>query len=241
MMRSSFLLIALLLSARVAAGQADALAPASQPVAEPEQAEYAMRWDIEEGGPRTAKKALEVLGKKADESVDYKIRYFDLAPPQDAPAGFAPILRRRKSDKMHELTFKYRGDHPLADWSCPLSSSPDESKGEVDVSILAGDQTKRSFSYSCTLESKKGRLKPPRELKAHVKSCTNRMKRLKAGRLKIEEWHLPGHVTLVEVSRNGDNTQADLDSFRHDVVDKLLAVGVKPSDRSKTEIGSSCQ
>jgi hypothetical protein len=67
------------------------------------------------------------------------------------------------------------------------------------------------------------------------------MKRLKSGRLKVEEWHLPGDVTLVEVSRSGDNTQTDLDSFRRDVVDKLLAAGVEPSDRSKTEAGSSCE
>ena len=70
--------------------------------------------------------------------------------------------------------------------------------------------------------------------------CANRMKRTEAGKLKIEEWHLPGGVILLEVSRNGSNTKDDLESFRSDVVDKLLAAGVQPSDRSKTEIGSSC-
>ena len=67
------------------------------------------------------------------------------------------------------------------------------------------------------------------------------MRRIEAGKLKIEEWDLPGGVTLLEVSRNGSNSEDDLESFQRDVVDKLLAAGVQPSDRSKTEIGSSCQ
>ena len=241
MMRSLSFLPAILLAASLFSQEAGSPRPATQPAAEPEQAEYAMRWDVTEGGPRTAKKALEVLDKKADETVDYKIRYFDFTPPEETPAGFSPILRQRKSEKKHELTFKYRGGHPLPDWDCPLSSKPDESKGEVDVSILAGGLTKRSFSYSCTLESKNSAVKPPRELEAEPKDCSNRMKRLKAGKLKVEEWRLPGGITLVEVSRTGSNTPADLESFQRDVVDKLIAAGVKPSDRSKTEIGSSCK
>lgn len=233
---------AVLLSTSLLAQQAVALESAMQPVTEPEQAEYAMRWDIEEGGPRTAQKALKVLGKKGDEPDDYKIRYFDFTPSGDAPADFTPILRQRESGKKHELTFKYRGDHPLpSSWRCPISSAPDESKEEVDVSILAGGKTKRSYSYSCTLESKKGSIEPPQELKAHPKDCANTMKRVKAGKLKVEEWHLPGGITLVEVSRNGSNTEDDLESFQREIVDKLIAAGVKPSDRSKTEIGSNCK
>src|SRR5262245_13735327 len=108
-MRSFSFLPAVLLAASLVSQQAVASDAAMQPAAEPEQAEYAMRWNIEEGGPRTAKKALKVLGKKADESVGYKIRYFDFTPPENAPAGFSPILRRRKSGKKQELTFKYRG------------------------------------------------------------------------------------------------------------------------------------
>ena len=244
MMRSFFFLSALLLAASLTSQQPVPVeSPGPATVAEPEKAEYAMRWNIEEGGPRTAKKALKALGKEADESTDYKIRYFDFTPPEDAPAGFSPILRRRKSGKMQELTFKYRGDHPLSSWSCPLFSEPDEGKEkeEVDVSILAEGRTKRSFSYSCTLESKKDSIKPPRELDADPKDCANTMKRLTAGKLKVEEWHLPGGITLVEVSRSGSNTQADLEEFQREIVDKLIAAGVKPSDRSKTEIGSNCR
>jgi hypothetical protein len=212
---------------------------AAQPAAEPKDAEYAMRWNGGEGGPRTAKKVLTALGKEAEESTDYKIRYFDFTPPKDAPKGFKAILRQRQSGEKYELTFKYRGDHPLSGWKCPLPS-PDEKKEEVDVSVLAGGTTKKSYYYSCTLKGKNP-IEPPQQLKAEAKSCSSRMLRLKAGKLKVEEWHLPGGVTLVEVSRSDANTQDDLDSFRSKVVDKLVEEGVKPSDRSKTEMGSDCQ
>jgi len=213
---------------------------AAQTAAEPTEAEYAMRWNGDEGGPQTAKNVLKELGEKAEESKDYEIQYFDFTPPDDAPAGFKSILRQRKSGKKFELTFKYRGDQPLPTWACPLSATPDESKEEVDVSILATGEIKRSYSYSCTLESKNP-IDPPKELKASPKACSSKMTRFKAGKLKVEEWHLPGNVTLVEVSRNGLNTQDDLDSFRSKIVKNLVKAGVKPSDRSKTELGSDCQ
>ncbi len=225
----SFLSAILLLSSTLAA---------QQPAAEPEGAEYAMRWNSDEGGPQTAKKALKALGKEAEESKDYEIRYFNFTPPGDAPAGFKSILRQRKSGKKHELTFKYRGDRPLSTWKCPLSD-PDEEKEEVDVSILAEGEIRKSYSYSCTLEGKDP-IDPPKELKASPKDCSNRMTRLKSGNLKVEEWHLPGGVTLVEVSQNGSNTPKDLIAFHCKIVDDLVEEGVKPSDRSKTELGSDC-
>lgn len=211
---------------------------AAQPAAEPKDAEYAMRWNSGDGGPQTAKKVLKALGKEAEESKDYEILYFDFTPPGDAPAGFKSILRQRKSGKKYELTFKYRGDHPLSTWKCPLSGNP-ERKEEVDVSILAEGEIRKSYSYSCTLEDKDP-IAPPKELKASPKDCSNRMTRLKSGNLKVEEWHLPGGVTLVEVSRNGSNAPKDLIAFHCKIVDELVEEGVKPSDRSKTELGSDC-
>ena len=67
------------------------------------------------------------------------------------------------------------------------------------------------------------------------------MTRLKTNSLKVEEWYLPGDVVMVEVSRNASPSDSDLESFQRDVVTKLLSAGVKPSDLSKTELGSSCQ
>jgi hypothetical protein len=206
---------------------------------QPADAEYAMRWDIKEGGPQTAEAVLKALKLNAKDPDQYEIQYFDFIPPGSAPDGFDPILRRRQSGNKHELTFKYRGDQALPSLTCPISDKPDEEKREVDVSVLADGEVKRSYSYSCTLKSKKGPVQPPQELEAQAKNCTNQMTRYKAGDLKIEEWRLPGGETLIEVSHNGSDIEKDLESFQK-IVDKLLKAGAKPSDRSKTELGSNC-
>ncbi len=216
---------------------------AEQATAAPaEPAEYAMRWNVKDGGPKTAEDTLDVLGLQPTDLDSYEVQYFGFRSPKDAPDDFTSILRqRKKGKKKYQLMFKYRGDHALAAWQCPISHTPTEIKNEVDISILGPSETRRVYSHSCTLESDKGPVKPPKVLAAKPKGCTNKMTRLKAGALKVEEWHLPGDVTMVEVSRNASSSPSDLDSFRRDVVDQLLSVGVKPSDRSKTELGSSCQ
>ena len=207
-----------------------------------EPAEYAMRWNVKDGGPKTGRDTLDVLKQQPTDSDNYEVQYFDFSPPKDAPNDFTSILRqRKKGKKKYQLMFKYRGDHALAHWKCPISATPTEIKNEVDISILGPSELRRVYSHSCTRESEKGPVKPPQVLAAQPKSCTNKMTRLKAGTLKVEEWHLPGDVTMVEVSRNASTSQSDLDSFRRDVVDRLLSVGVKPSDRSKTDLGSRCE
>ena len=185
---------------------------------------------------------MDALKQQPTDSDDYEVQYFDFTPPKDAPNDFTSILRqRKKGKKKYQLMFKYRGDHALVNWKCPISATPAESKIEVDISILGPSESRRVYSHSCSVESENGPVKPPQVLAAKPKTCTNKMTRLKAGALKVEEWHLPGDVTMVEVSRNASTSQSDLDSFRRDVVEKLLSVGVKPSDRSKTELGSSCR
>lgn len=216
------------------------LLPSTLIAQQPAAAEYAMRWDIQEGGPQTAEEALKALKLKAKDPDKYEIRYFDFTPPGDAPDGFTAILRQRKTKKKHELTFKYRGAKELPAVKCPISTEPDEEKEEVDISVLAKGETKRSSSYSCTVESKDGPVAPPQELKAKGLECVNEMTRYKAGDLKIEEWHLPGEETFIEVSHNGADTPQDLESFKK-IVAKLVKAGAKPSDRSKTELGSDCE
>ena len=71
--------------------------------------------------------------------------------------------------------------------------------------------------------------------------CTSKMTRIKTSKLEIEEWHLPGDVVMVEVSQKAANTLSKLRLFERKVVEKLLHAGVKPSERSKTELGSNCQ
>jgi hypothetical protein len=203
------------------------------------KAEYAIRWDPATGGPKTAQETLDVLGKTAEDTDEYTVQYFDLTPPADAPAGFRAILRQRQKQNAYELTFKYRGEGALATWTCPLSAAPAKQKAEVDVSILA-DGVKRAHAYSCSVESVGAPVPPPAALKAVPKSCASTTTRIEAGKLKIEEWHPPGGVTLIEVSRNGKPSAEDLERFQDKVAKKLLKRGITPSGRSKTELGGSC-
>jgi hypothetical protein len=210
--------------------------------AEPEKAEYAIRWNVKEGGPKTAKDTLEVLKQPLKDSDNYEVQYFNFTPPKDTPEGVTSILRqRKKGKKQYELTFKYRSDHALKPLGCPLAESPDESKDEVDISILGSSESRRVYAHSCTIESENDPVQPPQALAAQPMGCTSKMTRLKTNTLKVEEWHLPGDVVMVEVSRNASTGESDLHAFQRDVVDNLLHAGVKPSERSKTELGSSCQ
>jgi hypothetical protein len=43
------------------------------------------------------------------------------------------------------------------------------------------------------------------------------------------------------VSKRGADASAALAAFRSEVVDKLLAAGAHPFDRSKTELGTECK
>ncbi len=210
--------------------------------AEPDKAEYAIRWNAKEGGPKTAKETLDVLQDQQKDSDSYAVQYFAFTPPKEMPKGVRAILRQRqKGKKKYELTFKYRSDHSLELLRCPLAESPDESKDEVDISFVGLSESRRAYSHSCTIESEDDPVKPPPALAAQPINCTSKMVRLKTNTLKVEEWHLPGDVVMVEVSRNASPSESDLVAFRQDVVERLIHSGVQPSDRSKTEIGSSCQ
>jgi hypothetical protein len=210
--------------------------------AEPDKAEYAIRWNVKEGGPKTAKGTLAVLKQSLTDSDNYEVQYFDFIRPKNIPEGVTPILRqRKKGKKKYELMLKYRSAYAFEPLGCLIADIPDESKYEIDISILGPSESRRAYSRSCTIESENDPVKPPQALAAQPTGCTSKMTRLKTNTLKVEEWHLPGGVVMVEVSRNASLSEADLDSFRRDVVDTLLHAGVKPSDRSKTELGSSCQ
>jgi len=151
-------------------------------------AEYAIRWNVKEGGPKTAKEVLDVLEQQLKDSDGYEVQYFDFTPPQDAPAGVKSILRQRKKDKKkYELTFKYRSDHPLQHFRCPIADKPDESKEEVDISILGPKESSRAYSYSCTIESKNDPVQPPSSLAARPMGCTSKMTRIKTSKVEIEE------------------------------------------------------
>ncbi len=66
------------------------------------------------------------------------------------------------------------------------------------------------------------------------------MTRMESDNLKVEEWRMPGNLLMIEVSQKGRNTKKKLKAFRQQVVAPLLKAGIKPSDRSKTELGGQC-
>ena len=66
--------------------------------AEPDRAEYAVRWDAEAGGPKTAEGVMTKLKKAPTSSETYVVEYFDFTPPPEAPDGFKAILRRRTKE-----------------------------------------------------------------------------------------------------------------------------------------------
>ena len=211
---------------------------ASAATSEPAGAEFAIRWNARDGGPQTGNEVLKVLGARARRTSLFSVRYYDVPSTTTAPPGFATILRRRVDGAgASELTWKLRGDHALPAWTCPFEN-PRQSKVEVDVTFSGLDSATRVYSYSCTSASPEAAAS---RLGASLKACTAAVKRWEAGRLKIEEWRLPGDVLMIEVSGNGANTGAATRQFRERVAAPLFAAGIVPSTLSKTELGSRCQ
>ena len=204
---------------------------------EPARAEYAIRWNARDGGPTSGQEALAVLKAQARRTSNYSVDYDVLPPTAEAPPGFVAILRRRNDAAgRSSLTWKLRGDHALAQWKCPLSDFR-QAKAEVDVAFGAAASVTRRFSYSCTTD---GTNSPASLLFADRKPCTSTVTRWDAGRLKVEEWRLPGEYLVLEVSGSDADTPKTMEQFRKRVVAPLLAAGVVPMADSKTELGNRC-
>jgi hypothetical protein len=211
---------------------------ASAATGEPTSAEYAIRWNARDGGPKSGDEVLLVLGGRARRTSLFDVSYYDVPSAPTAPPGFATILRRRVDGAgASDLTWKLRGDRALAAWTCPFENSL-QSKVEVDVAFSGADTVTRTYSYSCASASPETAAS---SLAASLKACTAAVKRWEAGRLKIEEWRLPGDVLMIEVSGNGANTRVAMEHFRKRVAAPLFAAGIVPSTQSKTELGSRCQ
>jgi hypothetical protein len=202
----------------------------------PGSAEYAFRWDPAAGGPETPQEVLGLLELPVQEPERYVVRYWDLPAPASAPPNAAPILRERaKAGGKTEFRLKYRFSAPLAvPWACPPGGAfqPEE---QVDVALGEGGKVARVYSYSCTLKA----AAPPSSLNAVPKGCSVSMTRFSAEGLRVEEWEMPDGMRTIEVSRAGSDGVDQLESFRQ-VAEKLLAKGARPSERSKTELGSDC-
>jgi len=221
----------------VTASLALAASPALAASGEPTSAEYAIRWNARDGGPATINDTLAVLKSRATRVRQFRNDYYDLPPATSAPPGFSTILRRHSEDGAEtELTWKLRGDRALAEWTCPLREAK-SGKAQVDVTISGVDTTTRAFSYSCTSKV------PDEEafaLSAKIRSCPATVLRRDAGNVKLEEWHLPGDVLVIDVSMTSEDKPGPMEFFRANVVAPLLAAGVVPLKESKTELGSRC-
>ena len=67
------------------------------------------------------------------------------------------------------------------------------------------------------------------------------MTRRVAGPLKLEEWHFPGDVVIIDVSMASVNKPAALELFRTRIAQPLFAAGVVALSESKTDLGSHCK
>ena len=205
---------------------------------EPAGAEYAIRWNARDGGPRTGDEVLAILNMRAKGTQGFRITYYDFPSSTKSPPGFSTILRRRvDAAGGMDLTWKLRGDHAIAEWTCPLENSR-HAKAEVDVTFNGLDKIDRMYSYSCSSASPESAASA---LAAIPKACTAAVERWEAGSLKVEEWRLARDVLIIEVSGNGTNSRVGIERFRRRVVVPLVAAGIVPSALSKTELGSHCE
>jgi hypothetical protein len=208
-------------------------------------AEYAVRWDPRQGGPATPEEALRELQLKPSEPTRSQVQYFDFTPPADVPPGFDAILRKRVSDGQAELTFKLRGTAALPatpslkSWPCPLGKTKDR-KDEADVTFIEGGQVLKAFSRSCDLNSHDLAMQPPAALQARLKGCKSTMTRVRAGKLKVEQWRLADGSTLLEASRPGRHDASAQQAFEREVLQPLMRLKVQPLNRSKSAIGGDC-
>ena len=211
-------------------------------------AEYAIRWDIADGGPQSAAEAAAKLDPDGDKAEDsFEIRYFTVGAPPNLPPGFKAVIRERQktNQKKYELTYKERGQTPLPDapslkdWACPVGATK-KKKDELDVSFHSLSDMARNRSRSCTVESEDAPPVVPKALKATPAACTSTMTRLKFKTITIEEWHVSGGRTIVEVSQSGTSTK-DLEQFRNHIAKPLIEKHkIKPLKASMTELGSAC-
>jgi hypothetical protein len=203
---------------------------------EPSGVEYALRWNPQDGGPGTAEAVFRLLGMTAGIPEHYEVRYYDLPKPVSAPAHATVILRERKKvGGKTQFRLKYRLPEPLTQaFQCPPGSDF-EVGSEVDVTWLAANTQKRVYAYSCTTQAKQ----PPPSLHARPKPCSARMSRYSSQGLKVETWQMPDGGRQLEVSRTATHDDAAFQDFQAIAV-RLMGQGAKPTDESKTELGSRC-
>lgn len=207
-------------------------------------AEYALRWEPVDGGPRGIEEVATLLRLPPGKRKQFEVRYFTAAQPADLPPGASVIVRERGNGGKTESMYKLRSAAPLPGnavspaMRCAFPASTDR-KSEVDVGWTAEGAPKKSYSYSCSVDGLVRTVMPP-GFDARPTGCGSKVMRREAKGIKIERWTLPDGTLALEVSWNGEDSPQDLERFTARVVRPLLAHGVKPLQQSKTELGSRC-
>lgn len=207
-------------------------------------AEYALRWEPADGGPRSVEEVAAVLRLPEGKRKQFEVRYFTVAQPSGLPPGASVIVRERSSGGETESMYKLRSSSPLpgetltAALRCGFPAAT-ERKSEVDVGWSAEGVPRTNYSHSCTAEGFV-RTVMPAGMEARPSACSSKVLRQQAKGVKIERWTLPDGTLALEVSWNGKNRPKDLDQFTTRIVQPLLFRGVKPLRESKTELGSRC-
>jgi hypothetical protein len=206
-------------------------------------AEFSIRWDPAEGGPKSAKESLAVLSLKHVKQDDFVVQYFSVNQPRNAPGDFKAIARERRTGKHVDATYKLRGPVPFPAsspylWNCPLNGLA-VSKNEVDVTWTGDELPKRAYSRSCTANADMAHAMPA-AYGAQPLGCSSRMRRVSDGGITLEIWELARGKRVIEASVKGEDSASDLKAFHKRIVGPLLKKGVRPLKDSKTELGSAC-
>ncbi|MDM0103598.1 hypothetical protein QTH97_01540 [Variovorax sp. J22R24] len=210
-------------------------------------AEYAIRWDPAESGPRSiaeVQAALKLPG--AGKQKRFEVRYFVVTPPPGTPQDASVIARERSTGGKTESMYKLRSPTPLAatgpqaQWQCPFArKTRPKSKDEVDIGWTAEGVPRKNYSLSCDADGFLKALLPAR-FEARPVGCANDVLRQEVDHITIERWHLPGDRMAFEVSWKASDSDADLEQFTRRVVRPLREAGAKALQESKTGLGSHC-
>lgn len=206
-------------------------------------AEYAVRWEEAQGGPKGLAEIASLLGLKDYKEQMATVAFFAVKQCSAVPEGFKLIARERvfkkKKGDAPEVMLKLRGPvtpgtDPTVAWVCPLPKN-NKSKVEVDVSWTGSDM-KKSLSRSCSQEDEFALKIIPKDLAPVAPKCRSEMQRFKGEDLTIERWTLSDGRIVYEVSMSGQDDTESEQRFKKVVLQSLP--GIRPLSSGMTDIAT---
>ena len=205
------------------------------------------------GTPRRAVRAsaaevMKALRLERGKRKSYEVRFFSVQQPAGLEEGSAAIVRQRSAKDSVETMYKLRATtpfprrRPAGRLAVPLSGQrrrQPQGRGRRGLERRRLEPRLRTYSLSCEADGTADMLLPA-PYKATPLACSSQVRRTQAADFKIERWTLPGGAVAIEVSWEAGDNPADLESFRRQVVQPLLAQGARAQASSKTELGSGC-